>query len=122
MLILHSVHDVYSREFVEKYSEGNEILDWFNKGIYEWQYQFPSNFPTVVIDKPETWEEYNEIKKDENDNIILNKEGLPEYETNKVVSPSSKLLITRPNDWDEVIDKINEINSKLVNEKDRISV
>jgi len=122
MLILHSVHDTYSREFVEKYSEGNEILDWFNKGIHEWQYQFPSNFPTVIIDKPEIWEEYNDIKKDENGNIILNKDGLPEYEITKVVSPPSKLLITRPNNWDEVIDKINEINSKLVNEKDRISV
>jgi len=122
MLILHSVHDEYSREFVGKYSEGNEILDWFNKGIHEWQYQFPSNFPTVVIDKPETWEEYNEIKKDENGNIILNKDGLPEYEITKVVSPSSKLLITRPNDWDEVIDKINEINNKLVNEEDRITI
>ena len=122
MLILHSVHDAYSREFVEKYSEGNEILDWFNKGIHEWQYQFPSNFPTVVIDKPETWEEYNEIKKGENGNIILNKDGVPECEMTKVVSPPSKLLITRPNDWDEVIDKINEINNKLVNEEDRITI
>ena len=49
MIILHNQHDKDSRDFVEKYGEGNTVIEY--PECVE-QYIYISAFPSVVIDVP----------------------------------------------------------------------
>jgi hypothetical protein len=75
MIILHNQHDKDSRDFVEKYGEGNEIID-YPKCVE--LYPNISAFPSVVIEVPAYHVPAQTIHAlDEQGNQIMDDEGNP---------------------------------------------
>lgn len=99
MIILHSEHDKTSRDFIEKYGEGHEILNYENSIS---NYSGICGFPSVVVNIPAYYKE-REIIEDEDtgEEIVFDGQNIEEHIE----------IIFNPSNIQDMIDLQNQYNN-----------
>ena len=119
MIILHNQHDKDSRDFVEKYGQGNEVIEY--PECIE-HYPNISAFPSVVIDVPEYTTPAQKIPAlDQDGNAIIGEDGnpIPPFEVPETTIPAHIEIFRSKDDpcdpdvfWGEIQDYLTLINER----------
>jgi len=120
-IIIHSIHDKTSRDFVAAYGNRNDVTVLEDDG-YSVRLTFPyiSAFPTVVIPTPSYTESF--ISTDGGVEAIVDTNGGGAFvnldlNDNEVVVSADVEYIRCPKDWSEVEARINYWENKVPNWK-----
>jgi hypothetical protein len=110
-IILHSIHDKISREFVVAYGNRNDVVVLEDDGCsVRLKYPYISAFPTVIINTPS----YTDSPIAEESGGVLIKLDI---NIDNLVVPASIEYISCPKDWSEVEARINHWENKVPNWK-----
>ena len=111
VIILHSVHDKISREFVVTYGNRNDVVvledDGYNVRL---KYPYISAFPTIIINTPS----YTDSPIAEESGGVSIKLDI---NVDDLVIPASIEYISCPNNWDDVQSRIDYWENKVPNWK-----
>jgi hypothetical protein len=110
-IILHSVHDKTSREFVVAYGNRNDVTvledDGYNIRL---KYPYISGFPTIIINTPSY---VDSSITEESGGVFITLD----INVDDLVIPASIEYINCPKNWDDVQQRIDYWESKVPNWK-----
>jgi len=121
IIIIHSIHDKTSREFVATYGNRNDVIVLEDDGLnVRLTFPYISAFPTVIIPTPSYTESF--ISDDGGVEAIVDTTGGGAFvnldlSDNEVVVPADVEYIRCPKDWSEVETRINYWENKVPNWK-----
>ena len=111
IIILHSVHDKISREFVDAYGNRNDVVVLEDDGCnVRLKYPYISGFPTIIINTPS----YTDSPiAEESGGVSINLD----INADDLVIPAGIEYISFPKNWDDVQSRIDYWENKVPNWK-----
>lgn len=112
IIIIYSVHDKASREFVAAYGNRNDVVVLEDDGYsVRIKYPYISAFPTVIINTPSYTESF--IVDEGGGGAFVNLDSIG----NEIIVPGNIEYIRSPKDWNEVQQRIDYWENKVPNWK-----
>tara|TARA_R110000868_G_scaffold92441_2_gene256550 strand:+ start:424 stop:792 length:369 start_codon:yes stop_codon:yes gene_type:complete len=111
-IIIYSVHDKVSRQFVDLYGNKNDVIVLEDDGYsVRLKYPYISAFPTVIINTPSYTESF--IIDEGGGGAFVNLDSIG----SETIVPGDVEYIRAPNDWNEVQQRIDYWENKVPNWK-----
>ena len=111
-IIIYSVHDKVSRQFVDLYGNKNDVIVLEDDGYsVRLKYPYISAFPTVIINTPSYTESF--IIDEGGGGAFVNLDSIG----SETIVPGVVEYIRAPNDWNEVQQRIDYWENKVPNWK-----
>ena len=112
IIIIHSVYDKNSRNFVDTYGSRNDVTVIEDDGYsVRMKYPYISAFPTVIINTPSYTESFLIDVDGGGAFVNLNNSG------SSTIIPANIEYIRSPNNWEQVQNRIDYWENKVPNWK-----